>query len=347
MRSWAPGPAGRRVNERGSLRVALPGLVAAVSACTGHEALPRLPAAEWLLARADRTPARSAEWRAWLLEAVGAGTGVLQRFPAGPCTGLAWSGRVPEGTWACAAPVHLLAGLDHLQLATPVPLPVTSDEEAALLATLNDHVEGTGFRLRACDGRGWLLACPAGLECTASEPAAAIGCNLRERLPGGREAARVRAMVNDWQMLLHEHPVNVARESRGLPTVNSVWPWGFGAATAPTGTVRGLLITDDAWLTGLWRLHGGEVRPLATLGPSLEAGTGRILVGIAPRLDGMDADAELHWLERAVFGPLQSALRAGRLERVELLVGDAVFALRATGRLRFWRRTRPLGQLLP
>src|SRR2546430_884920 len=43
---------------------------------------------------------------------------------------------------------------------------------------------------------------------------------------------RFHALMNEAQMLLHEHPVNAEREARGLPALNSIWFWGGGVIAA-------------------------------------------------------------------------------------------------------------------
>ena len=43
----------------------------------------------------------------------------------------------------------------------------------------------------------------------------------------------VRMLLNEVQVLLHQHPLNAARQTRGLPPVNSVWFWGAGRLPAP------------------------------------------------------------------------------------------------------------------
>ncbi len=217
----------------------------------------RLPAAEWLVARAQRG-STDRPWREWLLADAPAHAGLLERLPAGPCLVAAWTGRPPVGRWACAAPVHLLTALDHLRLAAPVPLPLEPDESAALVADLNSRLAHRGFVLEEIAGRGWLCRCPDDLDCHSVEPAQAIGGNLRELMPTGRDSARVRAWVNEAQMVLHEHPVNLRRFERGSAAVNSVWLWGFGAAGVAERPPEGVLLTDDDWLTGLARLLGTD-----------------------------------------------------------------------------------------
>jgi hypothetical protein len=326
-----------------TLRIALPSLAGLAEA-----SLPalRLPAAEWLVARGDRTSGPPASWRQWLLDDAGLGENLLERFPAGPCAHAAWTGGPARGTWACAAPVHLLTAIDHLQLAAPVPLPLEAAESAALLASLETHLAGTGFRLHSFPGRGWLCECPADLVCTAVEPAAAIGRNLRELLPGGRDAALVRALVNELQMLLHEHPVNEMRASRGAPAMNSLWLWGFGAAVEPRAQVQGALLTDDAWLAGLWRLHGGEVGSPDELSAHLRRSTTVLRVALAPANGDENLREQLAALDQSLLALARAALIDGTVQCLSVHTGQTAFEVPRHARWRLWRRSCPLGEAL-
>ncbi|MCM2313011.1 MAG: hypothetical protein NDI84_16585, partial [Steroidobacteraceae bacterium] len=307
------------------LRVAIPGLPEAIAGLAGQGEVPRLPAAEWLLARGRAAEATVDDWRSWLLAGAGLGDDALMRFPPGPCAIAAAEGRLIDGTWARAEPVHLLTAIDHLQLAAPVPLPLDATESAALLETLNAHLSGSGFALRARDDSGWLCACPAALECTTVEPAQAVGRNLRDLLPSGRDAVRIRALVNELQMLLHDHPVNERRADSGRPVVNSVWLWGVGSASTPSGTVRGVLVTDDDWLAALWRLHGGCVEPLSALTAALGEATGEVRVAARAVIHRSASPESLQALEARVFAPVRAALTAATVSRVWLRAGHHTF----------------------
>jgi hypothetical protein len=320
------------------LRIALPWLG---ESPTGGQ---RLPAVEWLVARARRSSAAQ-DWREWLLADAATDTGLLQRFPAGPCVRTAWIAERPAGTWACAAPVHLVTALDHLRLAAPVPLPLESQESATLVADLNTRLAHRGFVLEDVAGRGWLCRCPDDLDCLVAEPAAAVGANLRDVQPSGRDAARVRAWVNESQMVLHEHPVNLRRAANGQPPVNSVWLWGVGTAGSTWQAPEGELLTDDDWLAGLWRLHGAEPVLPERLASMLEDPGPSILAGLA---GSAAADRRAAWtrLERDVFEPVRAALLRGRLELVSMLFGTSSFELGSDARWQFWRRSRPLAEVL-
>jgi hypothetical protein len=329
------------------LRIALPSPRPAIAgpAAAGRTAL-RLPAAEWLVGRGERAPGPHSTWRQWLLDDAGLGPDLLERFPAGPCVSATWSGVRPRGTSACAAPVHLVTAIDHLQLAAPAPLPLAAEESGEFLASLNAHLGGTGFRLHAFPGRGWLCECPPDLACSAVEPAAAVGRNLRQLLPAGRDAARVCALVNELQMLLHEHPVNERRALQGAPAMNSLWLWGFGAALEPHAQAQGVLVTDDDWLAGLWRLHGGEVASPDRIGEFLRQRSTPLRVGLAPT--GNDEVLREQWtaLDGSILMPARAALIAGAVRRVSMRIGGAVFEVRHSARWRFWRTSRPLVEAL-
>jgi hypothetical protein len=326
-----------------SVRLALPGLRAAVLRQAEQGDPARLPAAEWLVARGRREAQRGLDWRRWLLEGAGIGDDVLVRHPAGPCSAPQRDGQPLHGTWARAEPVHLLTALDHLQLAAPVPLPLAADERATLRAMLDAHLADSGFRLHDGGHGGWVVECPSGCDFTALEPAQAVGRNLRDCLPGGRDAVRVRALVNELQMLLHEHPVNERRVARGLPAVNSVWLWGAGGTAEPLGGAAGWLITDDAWLAGLWRLHRGQAGSLDDTPRLLAESSADLRIALAA---GFGSAADLAQWDQAVLAPVRAALEAGRLGQVTLQIDAALVHVPAVARWAFWRRPRPLHESL-
>jgi len=333
------------VSAARAVRIAVPGLADSIARLAEEGGGLRAPAAEWLLARGRPATVAPPDWRDWLLAGGGLGADVLLRFPAGPASVPAELAGHGAATWSRAEPVHLLTAIDHLRLAAPVPLPLDPAESDALLGTLNAHLAGSGFELHAHPDGGWLCRCPDGLQCETVDPLQALGRNLREVLPGGRDAVRLRALVNELQMLLHEHPVNERRAAHGLPPVNSVWLWGIGAVRDPAPGVAGELLTDDAWLAGLWRRHGGSVQPATALATALARGGTQLRVATRAAVDGQAAADTLRALEAGLFVPLRAALAASRVDRVSLHTGRSVFDLTWTARWAFWRRPRPLAEV--
>jgi hypothetical protein len=150
--------------------------------------------------------------------------------------------------------------------------------------------------------------------------------------------------VNEIQMLLHEHPVNAARLERRQPAINSVWLWGIGSLgkVLPAGLPP--LYTDDAWLAGLWRLHGTAARSLAEFADAAEAGEDTLVAcASAPRGDSGPA---LAFAEKTCFVPARARLLQGSSAMIALLIGDRTVAVSSRARYRFWRRQRPLSEAL-
>jgi hypothetical protein len=318
----------------------VPWLDGALAAAVEVGAPPRLAAGEYLVCRGD-VARLERPWREWLLEAIGVGGVCLERLPTGPCVRSLAAAPPPGATFACARPVHLLTAIDRLQLGSSGIDPDPA-EAAAILADLNRHLDGRGYSLQSVGvGRDWLLACRESLDCTSVDPAEAQGHNLRETMPRGRDGAKVRALMNEIQMLLHEHPVNEARASRREPTINSLWLWGFGSSCQTTSATWPQLFTDDSWLAGIWRAHGQPTRPLSGFADA--AGTGAD--GAVFAWCSAPADA-LHEVESRCFEPARRLLSASACSEVAICSGRHVIAMGRWARWRAWRRNYPMHEVI-
>jgi len=306
---------------------------------------PRAAAAEWLVARGRPQQQSCNDWRRWLLDGLDGEGDLLQRFPAGPCVAALHPDQRPAVSWACARPVHLLTAIDHLQL-SPATITLPDSELVQLVSDLNVHFADRGYFFEAgLNGRDWLLACAADIRCTSTEPADAAGVNLRNRMPGGRDGPAIRALMNEVQMLLHDHPVNAGRAASALPVVNSLWLWGFGRAARSARVELPELCTDDAWLAGMWTLHGGQARDLADISLATSRLDRDLLVGWSDASQGTPEDS-LMQAERGCFTPAVAALRSGVAASIEMLLGERAYVADRRASLKFWRRRRPLGAVL-
>ena len=131
---------------------------------------------------------------------------------------------------AIATPLHAVLGLTDLTPVDPSTLSLSELESRALCEAGDAHMREDGVRLHFVDSARWLVTCDRPIEVLTERPDWIIGEMLRPNLPRGRDARLVERWMNELQMLLHAHPVNVARGERRLPPVNLVWLWGFGAA---------------------------------------------------------------------------------------------------------------------
>ena len=306
-------------------------------------ATPDLPGAQWLASRGHRVAGPHGGWRTWLLSILGPGADALQRCPAGASVRALATGFREDGCWACAQPVHLVTGLDHLRLAPPSAVELAPAETEALAESIETALAGSGYSLRPCGSDPWTLACPVEIDCDTVEPAQAVGRDIRDFLPAGRDGALVRKLTNELQMLLHEHPVNTGRVALGLAPVNSFWLWGFGCARATEPTPLPALFTDDPWLRGLWRLHGAESAPLAAAASAL-ATEPTLLIAAADA--DKDSRTQLARWESGLCAPLAVALHRGGVRSARILLGDAEYAVSKGARFAIWRRRRSWSELL-
>ena len=147
-----------------------------------------------------------------------------------PNAALAWQqagNKAGSAYWLYAAPVHLVLQRDSFSLSAPASLLLESDEIEALTSALNKHFEADGLMFFWHENR-WFLRLEQNPQIQTSEPEAALNKDVSAYLPTGAGAIKWASFSNEIQMLLFEHHVNVAREAKSLPAVNSIWCYGGG-----------------------------------------------------------------------------------------------------------------------
>jgi len=328
------------------VRVALPWLQAALAETAADDSLPAMDALRWLGGRGRLVSGEPRAWRAWLLEPVG-GADLLSRWPAGPAlaleNGLTAAG---PGSWCVAQPVHFATGLDHLRLAPLAQAALTEDDVSALGALVSAHFATDELTVAAFAQDAWLLRFARSIDCSTQPPDAVVGHNVHDFMPTGRDGSRIRSLMNEIQMLLHEHPVNQRRErARRLP-VNGWWLWGFGDASADVsaGSVdHWSLRSDDRWLRAVWSALGAEAGDLTTVGSDTPSGDTLIALSRPPAERTEDS---LTAVDAGLLSLLASNVRAGTIQGVDLLAGSTTLRIDSSARLQFWRRPVTVSQWL-
>jgi hypothetical protein len=290
----------------------------------------RLAAAETLIARGRRKRRAAVAPEAWLFERFGVRR--ERDWPVAPYTLLADGGAPGAFFWMRADPVHLNVTRDSLAL-DGATLDLSHAEAEALAATLDRHF-GEALAFQTPRPERWYIRLAEAPELETTPHPAARGTAIDDKLPTGKDAMRFRALLNEVQMLLHEHPVNAERETRGFPAVNSVWFWGGGALADPAARPFSIVFGEDPLARGLALAAGIPVRPALSVLPE----EGKALVVIdAPRGAGLERD----W-----FAPLLGALEDGKIGMLSLYLGGEnslleVETVRSDLR-HFWRTRRPL-----
>lgn len=314
------------------------------------------PALEILLARGLRARSPHPDMESWLCETFGVARG--QDYPLAPLSLLA-EGIQPGGDyWLRADPVYLNVERDQLILTEASTLDLSREEADILVAALNRHFSPDGLNFVAPSPWRWYLrAAPAPSIATRSLYQAA-GNNIHPLLPTGPDAMRWRALLNEVQMLLFEHPANIAREARGAAPINSVWPWGGGIMPDnPRAPFQGVW-ADIPLARGLAQATGvaheklpGDAREWLRHG--LPGEYLLVLDALRPAAARGDVHAwrgELARLERDWFAPLKQAVEKGDIYLTLHLptpAGTLDFAAQRAAMWKLWRHARPLSHYRP
>lgn len=310
-----------------------------------------LPALQRLLARGLADSGAWTGMDAWLLDEFEVER--QEDWPNAPFA-LLGEGETPgDNCWVHADPVSLRADRNSLLLADAALLNIQPDEARAIVETLNAHY---GDELGLC------IATPdrwyARIQSPPKGETTPLSSVAGRPIEPGRGAMGWHALMNEMQMLLHDHPVNEAREARGEATINGVWLWGAGRL-APVTTAYSSVASSLPLARGLARHAGIGTADLPANARHWLAGTAgagvRVCVHDALQTAAKSGSDEAWFsalvaMERDWIVPLVEALEDERLGMLTLKLGGetSLHSFEATRQdlRRFWRRPKPLDRNL-
>jgi hypothetical protein len=138
-------------------------------------------------------------------------------------------GEAKHPFWLFATPVNMLLGRDSYFLTDPDTTPMSNEESAALIESLNAHFDGFGVRFYLVNDI-WFLGLDKDPEITTTNIELVKNQDIADHFPQGEGELAWHQLQNEIQMLLFSHPVNQAREAQGLLVINSLWCYGLGAS---------------------------------------------------------------------------------------------------------------------
>ena len=152
---------------------------------------------------------------------------------------LPWAARdaarhLPAGAgkaWAWITPCHWAVAKMHATLTDPAMLALREDESRALLALMQPYFETDGITLHYVAEMGpgrWLAEGELFRGLPTASLDRVLARNVDAWLPDAPQAAPLRRLQNEMQMLLYTHASNDERESRGQLPINSFWISGTG-----------------------------------------------------------------------------------------------------------------------
>lgn len=211
---------------------------------------PAHPLRQWL-GRADRLPDGAAGYLAGLSDYF---PGAGDPLPAAALTRDLIAGDADGASWLSADPAWVQPDLTGARLLACGQMHMSMEEAQALAAPLKPLFGDAGMLLEVGHPDRWHLRLPPGTPLTTfAAPEQALGEDLSQHLPPGADGRRWRVLLNEVQVVLHQHPLNAERRAQGLAPINSVWFWGGGSLPRQVKSSLGGVISDDLLLQALAR----------------------------------------------------------------------------------------------
>ncbi|HMY60488.1 MAG TPA: phosphoglycerate mutase [Nitrosomonas sp.] len=189
-----------------------------------------LPALETILTKSQLNQQPSEGIEAWLCETFGISK--QQDWPIAPITlnldDPNYSLKSSSKYWLRADPVHLRIANNHLLLADSQMFKISLTEASQITDTFNRYFSKDEISFAAFYPDRWYMGLPRIPNLQTRPLSYVSGKNINAQLPMTTEKGLAHKILNEVQMLLHEHPINLAREIQGELIINSVWLWGGG-----------------------------------------------------------------------------------------------------------------------
>ncbi|MGP1666622.1 MAG: phosphoglycerate mutase, partial [Rhodanobacter sp.] len=206
------------------------------------------------LARADRLPEGGAGYLGGLGDYF---SGAGADMPAAALTRERLVGDAEGSTWLSADPAWVRPDINGVRLMACGRLQLSMADAQALAEPLKPIFGDAGMLLEVSSPDRWHLRLPPGSPLPVfSSPEQVLGEDLLQHLPQGPEGRRWRVLLNDVQVMLHQHPLNAQRHAQGLQPVNSLWLWGGGSLPDHLRSKLSGVVSDDLLLNALAQRAG-------------------------------------------------------------------------------------------
>ena len=245
-----------------------------------------------------------------------------QDWPIAPITIEAEGETAGSAYWMRADPVHLRVMRDRIVLADSSVLNLTQQESDALATSIREHF-GEALQPRPLHPASWYIKLAQVPQLVTTPLSVACGRDIQPLMPEGEDAQQFRSMLNEVQMLLHDHPVNQRREGRGELAINALWLWGGGIKPVIENRSLATLFSGDRTVSALGEFCGAEVCRSAADLRTIVTASQPIVVLDSLNQAGQCGDIYGWWdalgtLERDWFVPLLGLLKRFKLSELTL-----------------------------
>lgn len=139
---------------------------------------------------------------------------------------------------------------------------ISAADSEKLIKALQEQINEPGIRFHAGHGYQHLMTLtgPA-FAGKLSPPQELIGEGIRNFMPAGDEFKDLVHLMNQAQIVLHNHPYNQQRRRQNEDTINSIWLWGNGTPAALPAFAEqygktSVVITESPLLRGMAKSAG-------------------------------------------------------------------------------------------
>jgi hypothetical protein len=283
--------------------------------------------------------ARVLPHEAWLSQALGLGSDGSAALATACMRGCGLQAEAAQGHWFMLQPAYVQISRTHFLLTDLRGLHLSVAESRGLYDIARPYFDDLGKPLLHGAAGLWFMRADDWAPLSTASPDAATTQSMGDWLPEGEHARAFRKLQNEIQMLWHEHPINQARQARGLQPVNSCWLWGGAGPAVPGGHLA--IGGGTEWMTAL---AAPELRQPSA--QQLIAQPGAVMLAdlIAPAQVGDWADwlARMQRIEQEWFAPLLAALKAGSVGSIKLVLshryGTSTVTCSKLALRKFWRQ---------
>ena len=229
---------------------------------------------------------------------------------------------------------------------------LSSEESGVLLQGLQEQIGDSPVRFYPGEGPNNLMVIKsAPFSETLNPPMELIGEGIRQFMPEGEEFKELVYVMNQAQIILHNHPYNRKRQREGNDTVNSIWLWGNGPnkslpAFSETFKKSATLLSPSLLFQGMGKASGMDVvAPVTTNGNAPLSFQGRVDAALSklnnhevvylhvPEIENISLKGDLddkvlaiEDFDREIAGPLLIALSARKDVKMLFLVNHVASA---------------------
>jgi hypothetical protein len=238
-----------------------------------------------------------------------------------------------DALWLYADPAYVIADAVTVRMLACGALGLTEEETHELTKPLKLLFGDAGFPLETSASGHWYLRCPSGSRLPSfAPPSQVLGDNLARHLPSGENERQWRHLLNEAQVILHNHPINERRAREGKAPANSLWFWGAGSLPEWVRTTFSHVVSRSDDAVALAKL--ANVSTDVSLDNANIKSTDNVL------FDAAELSAELR---ETALSKIDEALRAKKLSRVEIKSEDGSrYRYEHSHRWRFWRSIRSI-----